>query len=80
MKALLNWRYYVLLLLGFIAMIGIFGIPADDNPAWFSYMILSKVIGVGAGYAMYRLIEHWNKNNLIPELDKQTEGEDDLWE
>lgn len=80
MKAFLNWRYYVLLLLGFVAMIGIFGIPADDNPAWFSDMILSKVIGFGAGYAMYRLIEHWSKNNLIPELDKLAKEEDDLWE
>ena len=80
MRALLNWRYYVLLLLGFVAMIGIFGVPADDNPAWFSDMILSKVIGFSAGYAMYRLIDHWSKNNLIPELDKLAKEEDDLWE
>lgn len=81
MRAFLNWRYYALLLLGFVAIIGIFGVPADDSPTWFGDLILSKIIGASAGYAMYRLIEHWSKNNLIPELDKLTEDEeDDSWE
>lgn len=80
MKAFLNWRYYVLLLLGFVAIIGIFGVPDDDSPTWFGDMIFSKVVGFGAGYAMYRLIKNWSKNNLIPELDKLTKEEDDLWE
>ena len=80
MKAFLNWRYYVLLLLGFVAIIGIFGVPDDDSPTWFGDMIFSKVVGFGAGYSMYRLIENWSKNNLIPELDKLTKEEDDLWE
>lgn len=80
MKAFLNWRYYVLLLLGFVATIGIFGVPADDSTTWFSDMVLSKVVGFGAGYAICRLIEHWSKNNLIPELEKLTKEEDDLWE
>lgn len=81
MRVFLNLRYYVLLLLGFVAIIGIFGAPADDSPTWFGDMILSKVIGFGAGYVHLKLFDHWSKNNLIPELDKLTEDEeDDSWE
>lgn len=80
MKAFLNWRYYVLLLLGFVAIIGIFGVPDDDSPTWFGDMIFSKVVGFGAGYAIYRLIKHWSKKNLIPEFDELTKEEDDSWE
>ena len=80
MKAFLNWRYYVLLLLGFVAIIGIFGVPDDDSPTWFGDMIFSKAVGFGAGYAIYRLIEHWSKKKLIPEFDELTKEEDDLWE
>ena len=36
MKALLNWRYYVLMVVGMIAVIGTFSVPIDDQPfgAW----------------------------------------------
>lgn len=80
-KALLNWRYYVLFLLGFVATVGIFGVPDDNSPTWFTDMLLSKVIGFGAGYILYRLIIYWSKRNLIPELDEiAKDKEDDLWE
>ena len=32
MKALLNWRYYVLMVVGMIAVIGTFSVPIDDQP------------------------------------------------
>lgn len=31
MKALLNWRYYVLMVVGMIAVIGTFSVPIDGK-------------------------------------------------
>ena len=70
MKVLLNWRYYVLLLLGLIATVGIFGTPADGSPTWFVDMIVSKVIGFGAAYYYYRLMMYWCNKGYTPELEK----------
>jgi hypothetical protein len=81
MKALLNWRYYVLFLLGFVATVGIFGVPDDNSPTWLGDLIFSKVIGFGAGYIVCKLVGYWSKRNLIPEFDEITKDEeDDLWE
>ena len=50
MKALLNWRYYVLMVVGMIAVIGTFSVPIDDQPlgAWLLALIIPKIIGFGA--------------------------------
>ena len=80
-KVLMNWRYYVLAVLGFISMVGVLGMPDEDSPTWFMDMLLSKAIGFGTGYIMCRLTLYWSKRNLIPELDEiEKEEEDDLWE
>lgn len=52
MKALLNWRYYVLMVVGMIAVIGTFSVPIDDQPlgAWLLALIIPKIIGFGAWY------------------------------
>ena len=49
MKALLNWRYYVLMVVGMIAVIGTFSVPIDDQPlgAWLLALIIPKIIGFG---------------------------------
>ena len=70
MRVLLNWRYYVLLLLGLIATVGIFGTPADDCPTWLLILIVSKIIGFGAAYYYYRLMIYWCNKGRTPELEK----------
>lgn len=82
MKALLNWRYYVITVIGLIAIIGIFSVPIDDLPfgAWLSALIVSKVIGFGAIYLNLRMIVYWEARNLIPEMSKMMQEEDGVWE
>lgn len=69
-KILSNYRYYVLIVLAIVVMLGIFAVPAEDLPFanWLYVLVSSKVIGFGAGYAAYRLIKHWEKQRAIPEL------------
>lgn len=71
MKRLLkNYRYYVLLLLGGLALIGIMAVPAEELPTryWVYTLISSKVIGFAAMYAFARLVSRWEKRGTIPEL------------
>ena len=65
-----NYRYYVLTLLMVVATIGIFSVPADALPAfsWLAVLIITKVIGFAAGWAIYRLTKEWERENKIPEL------------
>lgn len=70
MKALTNWRYYILLIIAGIATLGIFSIPDDDLSTidWMKCLLISKLIGVSAFIAYAKLIKIWEKRNLIPEL------------
>ena len=65
-----NYRYYVLLLLGCLALIGIMAVPAEELPTryWLYTLISSKVIGFAAMYAFARLLSRWEKRGTIPEL------------
>lgn len=53
MKALLNWRYYVLILLLTVTLFGVLGESDIDGATWFAVFIISKVAGFLAGYIMY---------------------------
>ncbi|WP_300897652.1 hypothetical protein [uncultured Alistipes sp.] len=82
MKALLNWRYYILMAVGLIAILGLFSVPIDDLPfgRWIAALIISKVIGLGALYLNYRMVAYWEARNRIPEMSKMMQEEDDVWE
>ena len=69
---LTNYRYYVLIVLMSIAILGIFCNVSDDLPLlqWFLLMIASKAVGFSTGYAVYKLITVWERENAIPELTK----------
>lgn len=69
-KILSNYRYYVLVVLATIAILGIFAVPVDDLPfaQWCYTLISSKVIGFGAGYIIAKLIKRWEAKGTIPEL------------
>lgn len=73
MKALTNYRYYVLFALFFITVIGIFSEPEPtlDATRWFAVFILTKAIGFAAGYLSYRLMAYWEKQGKIQVLDDE---------
>lgn len=78
MRAIFNWRYYFLFILGAIAFCGIFAMPNDDLGigAWTFNLIISKLIGMTAGYFSYKLTIYWQQKGLIPELAKYMEDEE----
>lgn len=69
-KVLCNYRYYVLFILAVVSILGIFIEPADNLSAlsWLWILTCSKVIGLAAGWLIYRLILRWENKNAIPEL------------
>lgn len=70
MKAITNWRYYVLFIVAGIAIFGIFSIPDYYLPMieWMESLVISKSIGVASILVNIKLINLWEKKNLIPEL------------
>ncbi len=79
MKVFLNWRYYVLFLIGFVACIGIFGMPDESlsDMRWMIILLISKGIGALAAYIIYKLIAYWEAHNLIPEWTKMYQDMED---
>ena len=69
-KIICNYRYWVLLILGTTAMLGIMAVPADELPftSWLYMLVSSKLIGVAAGYIFHRLYLRWEKRGTIEEL------------
>ena len=63
-------------LLLIVALLGIFSEPFEDSRTWLSDLILSKAIGFGAGYAIFRLYGYWSGKDLIPELEELMKEED----
>ena len=69
-KIICNYRYWVLIVLGTIAMVGIMAVPADELPitSWVYVLVSSKLIAVAAGYVFHRLYLRWEKRGTIAEL------------
>lgn len=68
-KIILNWRYYVLLAISSISLIGIFGYPESyEGFAWILILVISKIIGFYFGYLYFRLFEYWDSRNEVAEL------------
>lgn len=76
-KVFLNYRYYVMMVLGFIVILNIFGVPDESLGLmkWMVSMLITKVIGFVVGYILIKLVAHWEKKNLVPELSKLIEEE-----
>ena len=69
-KIICNYRYWVLLILGTTAMLGIMAVPADELPvtSWLYTLVSSKLIAVAASYILHRLYLRWKKRETIDEL------------
>lgn len=69
-----NYRYWVLLVVGFVAAVGLFSVPQDELPtlSWLWVLVSTKAVGVGAIYLYSVLIKHWEKRGTIPEFTQFT--------
>ena len=72
MKALTNWRYYVLFTIAVIAVVGMFAIPEEDVSfgEWATVMLISKPVGISAIVLFFVLVRYWDRKNLTKELSK----------
>lgn len=73
MKKIVNVICYaVIAVLGIICLLGIFAVPDDNMPlSDFVYILVSsKVIGIGAGWILARLVKRWEAKGTIPEITK----------
>ena len=59
-KAFLNYRYYVMMIIGFVVILGVFSIPDENIPLmkWVWMLLVSKSISLGTGYGLYRLVAY----------------------
>lgn len=66
-EVLLNYRYYVLIVVFTVAVIGIFSEPNNWLPIthWLYAFTLSKGIGFAAAYIAIQLVKRWDKQGVI---------------
>ena len=77
MKAILNWRYYVLLYyycVGILCVLISFSETENYIPIgeWLINVALALFSGVGCLIVGNRLADYWERRGLIPELTKLT--------
>lgn len=73
MKKIVNVICYaVIAVLGIVCLLGIFAVPEDNLPLPdFVYILVSsKVIGIGAGWILARLVKRWEAKGTIPDITK----------
>lgn len=70
MKALLNYRYYAIVLLSTVAVFLIWCDVDNSIPHyWWIYCIISsKLLGLLLMWFISRLIKRWERRGVIPEL------------
>lgn len=61
-------RLLILIVLGILAMIGIFSEPLADSPNWYTDVLLSKILGVLSAWSFGRLLARWSDDPLIRTL------------
>lgn len=73
MKKIVNVICYaVIAVLGIVCLLGIFAVPDDNLPlSDFVYILVSsKVISIGAGWILARLVKRWEAKGTIPGITK----------
>ena len=53
-----------------VMMAGLFAEPTEglSNGDWTIAFAASKMVGIAAGYSLYRMATHWMKQGNIPEI------------
>lgn len=68
MKALTNYRYHVLLLVGLVAVLGLFSTPAEGVSSYWLALIAGKTIGFTFAAVWCKLFRIWDNRGELPEL------------
>lgn len=75
MKALKNWRYYLLIAIALICVISALGVPSTENESFFEILIISKLIAIVAGSLFAALLSYFLYNDKLPEFNSLLEDE-----
>ena len=67
-KVMKNWRYWLIVVIGFIAFFNLIGMPHNDNPNYLELVIYSKFTAVALAYIDIRLYVWFAKHRKIDEL------------
>lgn len=54
-----TFKNMALAILGVVAVVGIFSVPAVDSANWFSVLLATKAAGAGAVWGISRLRPEW---------------------
>lgn len=68
MKALTNYRYHVLFLVGLVAVLGLLSTPAEGASSYWLALIAGKAIGFTFAAVWYMLLRIWDNRGELPEL------------
>lgn len=73
-KIISNYRYYILLAVSFVAIMGVFSVPQEELPLlyWIWVLVSTKTIGILAGWLFVVLFKRWDKAGKIQELTEFT--------
>ncbi len=74
MKAILNWRYYVmfaLLAIGMVSTLAIFSEDSRPLGEWIEIRVYLSIIAAASFYVMNRLRIRWESKGEIPEFTNQ---------
>nr|DAW60621.1 MAG TPA: hypothetical protein [Caudoviricetes sp.] len=77
MKALTNYRYYVLFAVNFMAAILFIAMPDDSwsTLRFIAFLVLTKAAACLLIYVTFVLISHWSDKHKIPEIDEIFNGD-----
>lgn len=67
-KVISNWRYWLIMVIGLIAGLNLFGMPDNDNPCYWQLVAYSKFTAAALTYIDIRLFVWFAKNRQIDEI------------
>lgn len=79
---ILNYRYYVLGVLGVTSFLFIFGEEdwSIEFIEWLKSVIVDKTFGILCGFAAYKLYKFWDSKGRVPFVSKMVKDEwEDKW-
>lgn len=63
-----NWRYWLMVAIGFAAMLNFAGMPQSGNPNYWALVIYSKFTAVALAYIDVRLYVWFAKHRKIDDI------------
>lgn len=75
MKALKNWRYYLLITIALVCVVSALGVPSTESKSFFEILIISKLIAIATGGLFAALLSYFLYNDKLPEFNSFLEDE-----